>query len=184
MEVALHRFPLYDVSRDHMKNVKVYVGDTDTTVPATVATDYSSCDQGPIDAIDGTFHLYQCSDPPPSGEYIFVDSVSSIQEIDVKIRDTDSEFGATFVGILLELGRGSAYTMSRAHVSVSAPPSLTDCSEISRFGLTLPGVYRIKDPVDNTKEVQVYCSQGWTYILSRTQSESSVNFHFLVEVLG
>ncbi len=49
-----------------------------------------------------------------------------------------------------------------------APP-VSDCSELYRLGYRLSGVYVI-DPSgsrDVSKSVEVYCQDGWTYLLRR-----------------
>jgi len=56
---------------------------------------------------------------------------------------------------------------------------MSDCSEVYRLGFTLPGPYLI-DPTgkrDQHSAVEVYCQDGWTYVLRR-QSGSQVRFNF------
>ena len=54
---------------------------------------------------------------------------------------------------------------SEAH----AAPPLKDCSEVYRAGVTAPDWYQLDTTGQNktTDELEVYCEDGWTYILMR-----------------
>jgi hypothetical protein len=59
-----------------------------------------------------------------------------------------------------------------------APP-VSDCSELYRLGYQLPGVYSI-DPSGSRNisiAVEVYCQDGWTYLLRRGL-DINVSFYF------
>ena len=59
--------------------------------------------------------------------------------------------------------------------------TVTDCSEVYRMGLKLPGYYNI-DPtgdMDPKRGVPAYCEDGWTYILRRhSERDRKVIFIF------
>ena len=56
--------------------------------------------------------------------------------------------------------------------SHKAPP-LKDCSEVYRAGATSPGWYQLDTTgnMRNTDQDEVYCEDGWTYVLIRNPKE-------------
>ncbi len=92
----MHRDTLIDDTQDDIMNLNVYAGVEDTTDLTAVDNSYTLCNENSAEPNVGTFYVYTCPDPGVRAKYVYIQDPTSVQEIDIKVRD---EIGTVFFGL-------------------------------------------------------------------------------------